>query len=117
MSSTGNGIVAMGAPTLAASTTRNGLRRGRQHPRLEAVVGVGGADVHRRHGHAFPELGDVGGYARSTRTCVPERTFLKRVGSPATLPKTLTGLAGRISSPRLEGVGPKKMQKAAPGGQ
>ena len=30
---------------------------------------------------------------------------------------TLTALAGRISSPLLTGVGPKKMQNAFPGGQ
>ena len=48
---------------------------------------------------------------------MPERTFLKAVASPTTRPKTLTGLAGRISVPRLAGVGPKKMQKAEPGGQ
>lgn len=50
-------------------------------------------------------------------TLSPLRTFLKTSGSPSTLPMTLTGLAGLISSPRLAGVGPKKMQKAFPGGQ
>jgi hypothetical protein len=45
-------------------------------------------------------------------------TERKTVGSPTTRPKTLTGLAGRISSgERLAGVGPKKMQKALPGTQ
>ena len=47
----------------------------------------------------------------------PARTALNTVGSPSTRPKTLTGLAGRHSSPRLAGVGPKKMQNARPGGQ
>src|SRR5262245_21275505 len=55
--------------------------------------------------------------ARSILIVVPERTFLNTRGSPSTLPNTLTGLAGRISSPRLAGVGPKKMQNAEPGGQ
>ena len=59
----------------------------------------------------------VGGHARSTRTTVPERALVKTVASPTIRPKTLTGLAGLISLPRLAGVGPKKMQKAEPGGQ
>ena len=37
--------------------------------------------------------------------------------SPATLPNTLTALAGRISAPVLMGVGPKNIQKAGPLGQ
>ena len=49
------------------------------------------------------------------RMGVPARTFLKMVGSPVTRPNTFTGLAGRISAPRLAGVGPKKMQNAEPG--
>ena len=56
-------------------------------------------------------------HARSIFTRSPLRTFLNTLGSPVTLPKTLTALAGRISLPRLMGVGPKKMQKALPGGQ
>jgi hypothetical protein len=48
---------------------------------------------------------------------VPALTFRNAVGSPLTRPNTFTGLAGRISSPRLAGVGPKKMQNARPGGQ
>jgi len=55
-------------------------------------------------------------YALSTRTrrdLTPSNAF----GSPVSLPKTLTGLAGRISFPWLAGVGPQKMQKADPGGQ
>src|SRR5262249_36629948 len=69
-------------------------------------------------------LGDGGGegsvsidHARSTRTTVPARTFLKRAASPTIRPNTLTGLARRLSSPRLAGVRPKKMQNADPGGQ
>jgi hypothetical protein len=59
-----------------------------------------------------------GGHAvRSIFTVVPDRTDLNAVGSPETRPKTLTGLAGRISDPVLAGVGPKKMQNALPGGQ
>ena len=54
-------------------------------------------------------------HARSMRMVVPARTFLNTVGSPTTRPNTLTGLAGRISAPRLAGVGPKKMQNAEPG--
>ena len=50
-------------------------------------------------------------------TRVPARTFLNTVASPLTRPITFTALAGRISSPRLAGVGPKKMQNAWPGGQ
>src|SRR5262249_35738805 len=53
----------------------------------------------------------------SSVTRVPARTFLNMVASPLTRPTTLTGLAGRISLPRLAGVGPKKMQNAWPGGQ
>src|SRR5438552_13300628 len=102
--------------------------------------GVGGAAVHQAHGHALAKLRHIGGvekdlhenlllgsvpylgaspagWARSTCTRVPARTVLKTVASPTTLPNTFTGLAGRISSPRLDGVGPKKMQKAEPGGQ
>ncbi len=56
-------------------------------------------------------------HARSIFTRSPLRTFLKTLGSPVTLPKTPTALAGRISLPRLIGVGPKKMQNALPGGQ
>jgi len=47
----------------------------------------------------------------------PSFAFLKTFGSDRTLPMILTALAARISSPRLAGVGPKKMQKALPGGQ
>jgi hypothetical protein len=50
-------------------------------------------------------------------TGVPSRTCRKTVASPSTRPTTLTGLAGRISLPCEAGVGPKKMQKADPGGQ
>ena len=46
---------------------------------------------------------------------MPERT--QGAGIAAMRPKTLTALAGRISEPRLIGVGPKKMQNAEPGGQ
>lgn len=42
---------------------------------------------------------------------------MKTFGSPSTRPKTVTSLAGLISLPRLAGVGPKKMQNAAPGAQ
>jgi hypothetical protein len=55
--------------------------------------------------------------SRSRRTLVPDATFLKTVASPSIRPTTFTGLAGRTSSPRLAGVGPKKMQNAWPGGQ
>ena len=74
--------------------------------------------------HALPDLRHVGRIEkdlrappRSSLTLVPARTFRNTVGSPTTRPTTVTGLAGRISSPRLIGVGPKKMQSASPGGQ
>ena len=51
------------------------------------------------------------------RTGAPDGTRLRMVESPCILPITVTGLAGRISSPLLMGVGPKNMQKALPGGQ
>jgi hypothetical protein len=47
----------------------------------------------------------------------PDLTFLNTFGSPIIFPKIFTGLAGLISSPSLAGVGPKKIQKAFPGGQ
>ena len=53
----------------------------------------------------------------SKRTVAPDGTPFSNVGSPFILPTTVTGLAGRISSPLLMGVGPKNMQKALPGGQ
>lgn len=53
----------------------------------------------------------------SISTASPSSTALKARASPATLPTRLTAPAGRISSPRLAGVGPKKMQKALPVGQ
>lgn len=49
--------------------------------------------------------------AFSTRILLPERTCLKTFGSAVILPKTFTGLAGRISLPLLIGVGPKKGQQ------
>ena len=55
--------------------------------------------------------------ARSTVTGVPARTLRNTVGSPRSVPKRFTGLAGRISPGLLIGVGPKKMQNARPGGQ
>jgi hypothetical protein len=42
---------------------------------------------------------------------------LRPLASPCILPKTLTGLAGRILLPLLAGVGPKKKHIASPGGQ
>ena len=54
---------------------------------------------------------------RSTLTRVPDRKASNSFGSPSSVPKTVTGLAGRISSPRLIGVGPQKRQKALPGSQ
>ncbi len=56
-------------------------------------------------------------HARSSLTCVPERTALNAAGSPWTLPRMLTALAARGRSSVLAGVRPKKMQKALPGGQ
>ena len=56
-------------------------------------------------------------HARSMSTGAPDGTRLRTVGSPCIRPITVTGLAGRISSPLLMGVGPKNMQKALPGGQ
>jgi len=47
----------------------------------------------------------------------PSLAFRKTLGSDKIFPIILTALAARISSPRLAGVGPKKMQKACPGGQ
>ena len=47
----------------------------------------------------------------------PVATAASTVGSPSMAPMTLTGLAGRISFPRLMGVGPQKRQSALPGGQ
>ena len=59
----------------------------------------------------FPET-------RPSRACLfPHYPLVNTRGSPSTHPKTFTGLAGLISSPLLAGVGPKKMQKALPGGQ
>ncbi len=52
-----------------------------------------------------------------SRMRAPGRTCLNATGSPSTFPTTFTALAGLISSPRLAGVGPKKMQKALPVGQ
>src|SRR5262249_54523130 len=65
--------------------------------------------------YALPDWLCVGAYCRSIVTRVPARTFLKIVGSPSSLPTTFTALAARHSSPRLAGVGPKKMQNAWPG--
>ena len=53
----------------------------------------------------------------SMRTGSPSCTFLSRAASPSTRPTGLTALAGRISPPRLMGVGPKKIQNALPVGQ
>ena len=55
--------------------------------------------------------------AHSTVTGVPARTLRNAVGSPRSVPKRFTGLAGRISPGLLIGVRPKKMQNARPGGQ
>ena len=54
---------------------------------------------------------------RSTFTLVPERKTSNSLGSPSSVPNTVTGFAGRISSPRLIGVRPQKRQKALPGSQ
>jgi len=85
---------------------------------------VRGDAVHDAERDAFLDLVHVGRVEKdlhepplSSVTRVPARTFLNTVASPLTRPTTFTGLAGRISSPRLAGVGPKKMQKAWPGGQ
>src|SRR5439155_22952228 len=91
---------------------------------------VRGDAVDHAERHAFLDLAHVRGVekdlhdltpsfvsARSSFTRVPARTFLNIVGSPSTRPKTFTALAGRISSPVLAGVRPKKMQNALPGGQ
>lgn len=43
-------------------------------------------------------------------TGLPEGTRFSGSVLPDSLPMTLTSQAGRISSPRLAGVGPKKMQ-------
>ena len=51
----------------------------------------------------------------STLILVPARTALNAKGSLFNQPNTVTGLDGRISSPLLAGVLPKKMQKARPG--
>ena len=53
----------------------------------------------------------------STVICVPERTCFSILASPERYPITLTGLAARISYPRLAGVGPKKIHIADPGGR
>ena len=55
--------------------------------------------------------------SRSTLISAPASTRARTVGSPSIAPRTLTGLAGRISLPRLIGVGPQKRQSAPPGGQ
>src|SRR5262245_34748674 len=90
---------------------------------------VGGDAVQESHLHGFLDLTHARGIEkdfhrlphsfpdRSRRTRVPARTEPKTLGSPITRPTTFTGLSGRISSPWLAGVGPKKMQKARPGGQ
>src|SRR5205823_14177077 len=84
---------------------------------------VDGDTVHHAERHAFLDLGHARGVeedlhrALLTVTGDPARTVLNTLGSPAIRPTTLTGLAGRISPPRLIGVGPKKMQNARPGGQ
>jgi hypothetical protein len=72
-------------------------------------------DTYNRQIQLSPSLVNLS--TRSNTTFSPLRTLLKMVGSPSKCPKTLTGLAGRISSPRLAGVRPKKMQKALPAGQ
>src|SRR2546426_1984213 len=84
---------------------------------------VGRDAVDDAEGDAFLELVDArriekdlhGTLLRVTR--VPALTRLNTLASPTTRPTRFTGLAGRISAPRLSGVGPKKMQKARPGGQ
>ena len=58
-----------------------------------------------------------GSSRRVITTRTPSRTCLKAWGLPRRWPITVTGLAGRISSPLLAGVGPKKMQNARPTGQ
>src|SRR5262249_40040426 len=96
---------------------------------------IGRAAVDESHEDALAKLVDVGrvqkdlhkfassraegrrGQARSTRTAVPPPTDGKAVASPAIPRNRFTGLAGRISSSWLAGVGPKKMQNADPGGQ
>src|SRR2546428_7060907 len=54
---------------------------------------------------------------RAITTRAPSRTCLNALGSPRRCPITVTGLAGRISSPLLAGVGPNKTPNAPPGGQ
>src|SRR5262249_44308159 len=70
-------------------------------------------ELHDRPPRALRSTSPTG----SRRTAAPARTRRKTVASPSIRPNTLTGLAGRISAPRLAGVGPKKTQNAWPGGQ
>src|SRR5690606_30754648 len=66
------------------------------HPDPAFLIHVGESLLfrHRRH----PTF--------STRTRSPPVTPSNTLGSPSIRPNTLTGLAGRISTPRLAGVGP-----------
>ena len=61
------------------------------------------------------EIGDRSADAKTTG--VPGFTRLKALAFPDTFPMTVTVLAGRISSPRQTGAGPKKVQNARPAGQ
>src|SRR2546421_10864075 len=54
---------------------------------------------------------------RAITTRAPSRTCLNDLGSPRRCPITVTGLAGRISSPLLAGGGPKKIQNTRPAAQ
>ena len=54
---------------------------------------------------------------RSILISPPFGAFANSDASPSIMPQTLTALAGRISSPRLAGVGPQKRHNALPGGQ
>ena len=73
-------------------------------------------------------LGDLGYWPPGKAFCIffgptpASRGIYRTDGAPSAADRTMVAgsepaLAGRISSPRLMGVGPKKMQNALPGGQ
>ena len=91
---------------------------------IRPVAYDGGADGIRTHDLqsailALSRLSYCPTKAHAASMTIPsdDETVFNTVGSPMTRPIGLTGLAGRISSPSLTGVFPKKIHKALPGGQ
>src|SRR3990170_7299284 len=86
---------------------------------LEASYSIIQVDVSPRAARRLVEADRAPTLAYSTRpsrSVSPSRTLRNSFASPSTRPRRFTGLAALGVAPELAGVGPKKMQKALPGG-